>query len=227
MKTLALQPKNNSHFYSFIIAAIIYAILATLLFAVDMDVESKNVGVQQSIAISINQFQQQTRPPIHKQITKEQIHQINEIKRERKKPKKIHKKQLEKTPQQMIEQPQIAPTKEYHTNNIQQSQIIQNTKEDTFVFGKDNNPFLIAVKKSIDQNLQYPRKARMMRTTGIVTVKFTILNNGNIKDIVVLKSSGHKILDYSALKTILKASHNFPKPKRDTTIQIPIQYKLI
>ncbi|MCI5968070.1 energy transducer TonB [Helicobacter sp.] len=93
-------------------------------------------------------------------------------------------------------------------------------------FGKDNHPFLKAVKQAIDSNISYPRQARKMHIQGEVIVEFLWTKDKILKDLKVRKSSSHPILDASALKTIQKASLHFPAHTNDVHLQIPIVFML-
>ena len=57
-------------------------------------------------------------------------------------------------------------------------------------------------------------------------VEFKLSKNGELDNVKVIRSSKHNILDKSAIKTILSAGRDFPRPKNDVIIQIPIQYVL-
>lgn len=50
----------------------------------------------------------------------------------------------------------------------------------------------------------YPRKARRMGFEGIVMLKVLIDENGRVDDLMLLKSSGHTVLDRAALSAVKK-----------------------
>ncbi len=81
------------------------------------------------------------------------------------------------------------------------------------------------IRKLIRNNLYYPRSARKRGVTGKVMVKFKLLTNGNIEYIKV-SSSKSEILSRAATKTIEDLSGDFPKPKEDLTLHVPINYTL-
>lgn len=146
------------------------------------------------------------------------------------KPKK-HKKTQKPILQQPIPQ-QPAP---HHTSHITQhtqppSVPIQNTLSaqsvETFSFGKDDHPFLKAIKKAIDSNVSYPRQARKMRMEGEVLVEFLWTKHKTLKDLKVRKSSGYPLLDKNALQAIQRASLDFPEYHNDARLQIPIVFVL-
>ncbi len=75
----------------------------------------------------------------------------------------------------------------------------------------------------------YPRIARRRRYEGVVVLKVEILPNGRVGELRVRRSSGHHILDKSALKTVKK--WRFIPAKRGVDpiriwAEIPIKFKL-
>lgn len=219
MKTSA-SPQKNRTLKAFFIAFGIYSIAIFSLLYANTKLP-QNVGVQpQSISIALTQFVAQTTP------TPQEIKPIEEIKEIQKPIKKKKKRKKKKEP---IPTPQnIAQTESKTQPSTNTTTAPQATQEpQTLVFGKTNDPFLISIKQAIDKNLHYPRKARMMKLSGIVNIKFELLKDGRVQNIKIIDSSGHGILDKSAHKTILDARAYFPQPKNNVTIQIPIQYKLI
>ena len=224
MKISALPRNNNNTLYSFILASIIYAFLIFSVFIVGKNFTSKDVGLQtQNLAISLNKFTpdvsqvQPLQPPLPQP---EPIQKINKPLPKKVKPKH-HRKETK-----MI-QP-LAP-QEVLESHIPEDAFTPAPTNDTpsmLTFGKNNDPFLLAIKQAIDKNLHYPRKARMMRAEGIVTVEFTLLASGGVRNVKVIDSSGNPILDKSAIRTILDAQESFPLAKNNVIIQIPIQYHL-
>lgn len=97
--------------------------------------------------------------------------------------------------------------------------------EEHRVSQKEFNRFLSEIRDYINRFKHYPRIARMLHKQGVVEVEFKLEQNGDIKDIKIIKSAG-KILDRAALKCIKKASSYFPKPKSEIDIKVPLEYKL-
>lgn len=85
---------------------------------------------------------------------------------------------------------------------------------------------LSAIREAILSYLKYPPIARRMGWEGTVIVRFTLLPDGKLEESGIERSSGHGILDRSALEAVRLAHRNFPKPKDRVTIVIPIVYKL-
>jgi len=69
------------------------------------------------------------------------------------------------------------------------------------------------IKQKIEENKKYPLLARNKGIEGKVWVKFEILKNGKVKDIKVVKSSHHQILDKAAIESIKKANPFPPFPE--------------
>ncbi|CAM2881337.1 energy transducer TonB [Helicobacter burdigaliensis] len=238
MKTLVLQPKNNSTEVSFLISCGIYFGIFMLIFLAQRHFIPKDVGLQTTtLAISLKQFSEskQTQAPKAQEMAKPKpIEEKPIIKPIQKpivkpiaKPKPQNKpivKQRAEPKMATNEKPQPQTTEQTaqanHTPNVSQK------SSSVLTFGKNNDPFLIAIKQAIDANLDYPRKARMMRAVGVVLVEFKLLGGGGVEDIRVIKGSTHAILDNSSIKTIKKASYSFPAPKKDVIIRIPIEYNL-
>ncbi len=82
------------------------------------------------------------------------------------------------------------------------------------------------ISKIVQKNIKYPFVARRMGWEGKVLISFLLTKNGEIKYLKVEKSSGYKILDENALKTIKRCSKYFPIPPVDVKIKLPIVYKL-
>ena len=81
------------------------------------------------------------------------------------------------------------------------------------------------IRKLINDNLYYPRRARKRRIQGEVKVRFTLSQDAKISDINVI-SSKSDILTRAAIKTLQKLSDKFPKPSETLIINIPIEYRL-
>jgi protein TonB len=75
----------------------------------------------------------------------------------------------------------------------------------------------------------YPREARKKGFQGEVVLKVEVLSNGLVGQVEVKKSSGHEILDRSALSTV-KQWKFFPAKRGESTVSswvnIPIKFQL-
>ncbi|MGA7827698.1 MAG: energy transducer TonB [Geobacteraceae bacterium] len=81
------------------------------------------------------------------------------------------------------------------------------------------------IKKIIEQNLSYPRRAQRMGWTGRVVVSFDVAKNGHVNEIRILKSTGYELLDSNLVETIRKVEP-FPRPPISVTLNIPFVYEL-
>lgn len=69
--------------------------------------------------------------------------------------------------------------------------------------------YMDRVKHQIARNREYPRSAKKKGIEGKVSVGFTIKADGGLKETKIIHSSGHQILDETAVTTIEK-SDPFP-----------------
>lgn len=70
------------------------------------------------------------------------------------------------------------------------------------------------IKKQIARVRSYPEAAKEHFLKGKASVQFTLLKDGSVEDIKILKSTGHNILDENAMRTIKTAAPFNPFPKR-------------
>jgi len=77
----------------------------------------------------------------------------------------------------------------------------------------------------IKKNLHYPRLAKKRGLQGRAMVSFTLNLEGEVLDIQALGKLS-SILKKSAVKTVKKASVDFPRPSEVLALRIPIVYKL-
>ncbi len=85
------------------------------------------------------------------------------------------------------------------------------------------------LQKSIRARFTYPRIARRMGWEGLVGISLHIDNDGSLKKVQVARSSGHKVLDENARKTIqsigrIQVASNATILATDTEIEV--LYKL-
>ena len=86
------------------------------------------------------------------------------------------------------------------------------------------------VRQKIERGKKYPRRAKRKRKQGVVKVGFTLNRNGLISNLRVVKSSGTKALDASALQAVKKVGHFpfFPAGLNKQVIHyvVPISFSL-
>jgi len=144
---------------------------------------------------------------------------------EKKKIVKKQKKEIVKdTPKKLIK-PKSKPIKKVLTKQIKKP--INNTPVEKVVNYEEDflANHLHMIKKEIQKNIMYSKRARKLKIQGKVLVEFCLTKSGEIKRVKTLK--GHKLLQKSTIKAIYSASANFPKVQRTITIRVPIEYRLI
>jgi protein TonB len=82
---------------------------------------------------------------------------------------------------------------------------------------------LRTIQKAIEKAKHYPYLAKKRGIEGTVTTVFTINQAGNPEQIRIIRSSGSRLLDSAAQKTIRAAS---PFPRVTGAIEIAISYRL-
>lgn len=81
----------------------------------------------------------------------------------------------------------------------------------------------IYIKDRIYKNLVYPVRAKKMGWSGKVMISFIICEDGRVKDLKIVKSSGFEILDLNVVDTV-KESQPFPKPPVRAELLLPVSY---
>jgi periplasmic protein TonB len=90
------------------------------------------------------------------------------------------------------------------------------TKDKTFTFDTKQYRFLIynqRLKQRIESIWVYPRRAAAQGIYGDLVIRFTILQNGNLGSVELVRTSGHKDLDDAAIKALRDGSPYWPLPK--------------
>ena len=93
------------------------------------------------------------------------------------------------------------------------------------------NSYLSKVKRTIEQRKRYPKAAKRLKQKGVVTIRFTIMKNGKIKNLMIVKRSKYKRLDRSAINTVRKIVSFEPIPRelneKSMTVTVPIKYEIL
>ncbi|HEX9880496.1 MAG TPA: TonB family protein [Candidatus Binatia bacterium] len=84
--------------------------------------------------------------------------------------------------------------------------------------------YLETVKANIVRAWKYPQEASKEREEGKVDVEFTILKNGALQDVRILRSSGFSSLDREALRAVGAASPFAPIPAKLSLDQLSIRF---
>jgi protein TonB len=90
--------------------------------------------------------------------------------------------------------------------------------------------YLAALASRIDRSKFYPRASRRLGEEGIAVVGFVIRRDGELTDIHIVESSGHRRLDEAALKTLRRATpfERIPDAidREQWPITVPIAFSL-
>jgi periplasmic protein TonB len=81
------------------------------------------------------------------------------------------------------------------------------------------------IRDKILRNISYPDEARRKDWQGTVLLSFIIKADGSVRAFKIMQSSGHKLLDRSAVETI-RIAEPFPAPPGEAQLIIPISYRL-
>ncbi len=239
---------------SFLITLVLYSFVIFALFVVLADEKillKKEKTLQQTI--SLQHIELIPLPKIEKKVEKpkELIKEIVKKQEPKKiKPKKILKKKIVKKkiiekPKKVMKRKSIKKKetkvkkieKQVQKEPIKQEVIKKIVKEKTTNTKKPKkvvktdikkdylSKHLRMIRKQIKQNIRYPKSAKRLKIQGIVNIKFTLRSNGLVDNIVIL--NGHSRLKKSTIDAVKDAASSFPKVKKDITIQLPIEYKLI
>lgn len=113
------------------------------------------------------------------------------------------------------------------SKNVPQNKQIAETKEAKSI---DSSARIIGqIKDEIKYHFFYPRIAQRRNWQGTVTLNLRINKTGEIKNISIVTSSGHNILDDAALEVLNKIRNkNFLAHivNNEKTILLPITYQL-
>jgi protein TonB len=83
------------------------------------------------------------------------------------------------------------------------------------------------VDRKIRNSVQYPARAKKRNLQGRVIISVTIGAGGEISELKITQSSGHKILDRSVVKAVKESAPFSSPPDGPVTVIVPIQFRLI
>lgn len=217
------------HFSSLFIAIIVHIFIMALLFSSYYYISSSQ-NEQVKEAYMCVQISSVTKP---KEI-KKKILRKNRVKKVLKKAqkKKILKekiietksaKEVKKVEDELVEEvleetPQVVKKV---IEKVIATSIMEKSPEKKYI---DEN--IDKIIQLLQENLYYPRSARKRGITGEVIVRFTLLEDSSVRDIIIV-SSKREILSRAAQRTIEKLSGEFPKPSEMMVLHIPIMYSLV
>lgn len=112
---------------------------------------------------------------------------------------------------------QIRQSMQAYSQRPRQTFISARTRE--FKFASYMNEWVSKVEKV--GNLNYPDEARRQGISGSLMLQVAVNTDGSVRNIRVLRSSGHKVLDDAAIRIVQLASPYAPLPpeiRKDTDI---------
>ena len=236
------------HSSSFLFSIVFHIVLFSSLFYVyNLNYKKKDVQCEKKVCVKLCdiELKKEIKAPPIKPKPKPQIkpktqpkpkekpkkQEVKEIQKTKPKPKKeipVKKEikvieeqkpqeEIQKKPEEKVVEEKVV---EKVVPKIQES--VPSPEDISREYMQDNIAMIV---KLLQDNLYYPRIARKKNITGIVVVKFTLGIDSSTSDIAIVESK-HKILSRSAIKTIEDLSGEFPKPKEELTLQVPINYTL-
>lgn len=82
----------------------------------------------------------------------------------------------------------------------------------------------------VNGQLKYPREAKKVKAEGCTVLQFEVTVNGEVKDVRVLKSSGHYALDNEALRVVRMSPEWNPGTQngvpKEMSVTFPVIFKL-
>lgn len=111
-----------------------------------------------------------------------------------------------------------------HVENIDKEDLTQIQQETQSTSLSNENSLRALIIAAINKHKGYPSRARKMNIEGVVLIEFLVSKNGEIVNPKILKSSGYKVFDAHTLKSLKKASQDFPKLTEDMFITVSVDY---
>ena len=147
---------------------------------------------------------------------------------------KIVEKKVPQVPMAMPKQetPSIDTAEKPVEPLIQEQTVVIASKQTPSNTEEQKNSFLSAylskVRTQIQANLYYPPRAKKFHLEGKAIVSFLIKKDGSIDEssLKIIHSSGKKILDMSAIESIIQAAPFESSPQGELSINIPVIFKL-
>ncbi|MBI4523439.1 MAG: TonB C-terminal domain-containing protein, partial [Deltaproteobacteria bacterium] len=87
--------------------------------------------------------------------------------------------------------------------------------------------YFSSIKRAIEREWDYPEPALRSRLQGKLVVEFTVLWNGELEKIRLLRSSGFSILDEEAVRAVQAAAPFHPIPSWIGKSRLPIEATFI
>lgn len=239
--------------HSFLLTCVVYgAVVAAVLAMSNFDAHTRAGEMR---AVSLNLAQIASAPAAPAVAAAEPAEAPKEIKKPEprpepkveKKPRPEHKPKPKKTakrkpvpqPEPVAEPvteeaPQEAPAQAVASSNAPAPTTAQSAAPATageegiatLIHGQSADPFLSAVKRSVETHLEYPRKARQFRIEGTSVVEFVVSHQGELMHLKVRESAGHPLLDKSAMRAVRRAHPSWPRPPKTLRLRFPITFRI-
>jgi protein TonB len=208
------------YFHSFIISSIFYiSVIVGVVYFINIEEFSKadaDTNVNKKVCFSVITQKETPKPKIEKKPEP----------KKKSKPKPKPKPLPEPVKEEPIAKPEPI-TEETIEEDIEIQEVAKPVKTET---KNEINPEVVQAKQDqfisnlihkINTNKFYPTRARRRGLEGLVTVKFKVLSDGNVKDIKIL--SGRNIFKKSAKEAISKS---FPVIVKDSLFNFPKEFKI-
>ena len=96
--------------------------------------------------------------------------------------------------------------------------------------GEEMSMFRAMVRTKIERSKFYPRWARERGFEGVVGVRFTLLPDGGVTDVKVVRPCHCEVLNKAACEAIMKAAPFNPRPievaDKEMAMEVDISYRL-
>ena len=215
------------HSSSLLVSIIIHIVLFfTLVFLNNNYVKKKVTVCEQKTSIKLNNYVYSKKQVIKPKVIKKEVKKNTNV---------VKKKKVLKTKPITKQKPKVENPKKIipvisDVTKVIEEEIIKEVKEEK-ITSKENvakkyiQDNISKIAKLLQENLYYPRRARKKGITGEVIVKFTLELDSSVNNIKII-TSNKEILSRAAIKTIQDLSGEFPSPKEQLTIEVPINYSL-
>ncbi len=232
------------HSNSLLISLFIHFLLVILIFFISKSYVEVKEEKEKIIVLNVStiEFEEKVKTL---EVPKEQYCAPKKVQEIKEKPKKVQeikkekvvvdKKVKEEIKQEIKEEKTVESPTEIKSDNIAQNRsLAQIKKENTTPSEITKQPTLQEEYSEVNKhkilellrdNLYYPMSARKRNITGMVKVSFTLDTDAKVSNTNVSESQSD-ILSRAAIKTIEDLSGKFPKPKKEITLSIPINYNL-
>jgi len=131
---------------------------------------------------------------------------------------------MEKKPSLQAQDKQLSSEADNESTEESIEKFVQHSYSENKPAAPDYSSIFEGLYKRIMAYKIYPNAARRKGLEGIVLISLILDRNGNLLEVNIKQSSGHKVLDRAALSLVKKVvpyEHNLEK---DITIEIPVKY---